>query len=274
MHIHHFHWVSFPGSHPACCRCSFTSTVSDRKLDERLEMKVTFTQMIACTGSGCQQPFSLFLCTGCLEQLLENLKPSSSGATPAEIGCPVCHTPTQIDGRNVGQLPKNYGLLEVISSNPSSYMSRVGGLSMAGRGDSPIVQKKEDQTAIFCPDHGDHLSSYCVKDNTLVCSSCLLYGNHKQHKCLLVTEAAKIGREKLQQLNPEVLGQKKRLEEALVDVKSVMERVQTSGGRLVDEMDACFDDLVQFVEERRKRLKLETMERTQVRVQALLEQTR
>lgn len=230
--------------------------------------------MIACTGSGCQQSFSLFFfCTGCLEQLLENLKPSS-GATPVEIGCPVCHTPTQIDGRDVGKLPKNYGLLEVIGSNPSSYMSRVGRLSIAGRGDSPTAQKNEVQAAIFCPDHGDHLSSYCVKDNTLVCSSCLLYGNHKQHKCLLVTEAAKIGREKLQQLNPEVLGQKKRLEEALVDVKNVMERVQTSGGRLVDEMNACFDDLVQFVEERRRRLKLETMERTQVRVQALLEQAR
>ena len=205
--------------------------------------------------------------------MLENLQPSSSG-TPVEIGCPMCHTPTQIDSRDVEKLPKNYGLLEVISSNLSSYASRVGGLSMAWRSDSPTVQKKGDQVAIFCPDHGDHLSSYCIKDNTLVCSSCLLYGNHKQHKCLLVNTAAKISREKLQQLNPEVLGQKKRLEEALVDVKRVMERVQTSGGRLVDEMDACFDDLVQLVEERRKQLKLETMERTQVRVQALLEQAR
>lgn len=212
-------------------------------------------------------------CTGCLAQLLMKVKPAASASTPVRIYCPMCHAPTQIEGKDIERLPKNYGLLDVMASTPSSYASSAGGSTM-GRHFTPTAQQEGQLAAIYCPDHGDHLSSYCIKDNTLVCSSCLLYGAHKQHKCLLVNEAAKMSRDKLQQLNPEVLRQKKRLEEALVEVEAVAERVQESGGRLVDELDANFTSLIQLVEERRRRLKLEVMERTQVRVQALLEQAR
>ena len=126
----------------------------------------------------------------------------------------------------------------------------------------------------MCIEHGDHLSSYCVKDGTLVCSSCLLYGSHKHHNCLLVKEAAKLHKEKLRELTPEVLQQKQKMEAALVRVEELAGEVQQSGGRLVDELDAKFNAIIEQIEERRMQLKLEIMERTQVRVEALLQQAR
>ncbi len=50
--------------------------------------------------------------------------------------------------------------------------------------------------------------------------------------------------------------------------------MQESGGKLIDRMDSHFDSLIQQIEERRRMLKVEAMERTQLRVQALLEQAR
>ena len=52
------------------------------------------------------------------------------------------------------------------------------------------------------------------------------------------------------------------------------QKVQDMGGMVVDSLEAHFDDLVQQVEERRSKLKLEVMERTQLRVQALNEQSK
>ncbi len=52
------------------------------------------------------------------------------------------------------------------------------------------------------------------------------------------------------------------------------EKVQSSGGKLVDQLDGHFDDIIDQIDERRRILKLEIMERTQLRVQALLEQAR
>ena len=54
----------------------------------------------------------------------------------------------------------------------------------------------------------------------------------------------------------------------------MIEKVQVSGGQLVDKLDAHFDGVIQQIEERRKKLKLEIMERTQLRVHALMEEAK
>ena len=54
----------------------------------------------------------------------------------------------------------------------------------------------------------------------------------------------------------------------------MLEEVQAVGFRLSDEVDGQFEALVQLITERRRRARLDIMERTQLRAHALLKQAR
>ena len=168
--------------------------------------------------------YSLFS-PGCIGQLLlHSVRPQP------EVDCPKCHTITPIPESRVDKLPKNYGLLEVISCSSSSRSPSV--LETTPQ----LNQEKRERggergEGHYCKEHGDHISSYCVQDDTLVCSSCLLYGVHKGHHCLSVSSAARMEREKLRKLNPEVFRQRRRMESTLAQVEARLKEVQVSGGR-------------------------------------------
>ena len=81
-------------------------------------------------------------------------------------------------------------------------------------------------------------------------------------------------RKKLCELNPDVLQQKKKMELAVVEVEAVCEAVQKTGGEVVEKIEEEFRELIELIEERKNQLKVEAMQRTQIRVKALKEQAR
>ena len=209
--------------------------------------------------------------SGCLKSILGNNITSSS------VTCPKCQRPTLVPGGNVDQLARNYALMEVIRSLPKSCSSspetarRAAAAAVSSSADpGPPSDTLNDK----CPDHGDHLTSYCVNDGKLICSTCLVYGSHSGHKTLGIKEAAKENRKKLSELNPEVLQQRRRMEVAVADVEAVCESVQKTGGEVVKSIEDEFHELVELIEERKNQLKVEAMQRTQIRVKALKEQAR
>lgn len=145
----------------------------------------------------------------------------------SEVNCPKCHTVTPVPDRNVDKLPKNFGLIEVISSSatPHHHSALTNSPQLSGH--------ESNDRAIehpVCKVHKDHISSYCTEDDTLVCSSCLLYGVHKGHQCLLATEAAELERAKLRRLNPEVDKQRERMQNTLGLVEDNLQKVEKNGG--------------------------------------------
>ena len=142
-----------------------------------------------------------------------------------EVDCPKCHVITPVPDSDVNKLPKNFGLIEVISSSAASHHYTMINESPQLSGANDRVEEHP-----VCEVHKDHISSYCTEDNTLVCSSCLLYGEHKGHKCLLVTEAAELERAKLRRLNPEVDRQKERMQSTLQEVEENLQKVEKNGG--------------------------------------------
>ena len=152
--------------------------------------------------------------SGCLQRLVLSIKLPSQ-----EIPCPKCAHPTVISAGNVDALPRNYALLEVLRSSrtvsPRSSTSPVPDrLELSGP-----AHLLSPGGGHYCPEHGDHLSSYCTNDGQLICSTCLYYGSaHKNHRTLLVKDAASENRQKLLQFSPEVLEQKRRMERALSEV--------------------------------------------------------
>ena len=143
-----------------------------------------------------------------------------------EIDCPKCHEITPVPDDDVCKLPKNFGLIEVISSSVAA--SHNTALS-----NTPQLLAEDDVTDLkhpTCSVHMDRISSYCLEDDELVCSSCQLYGPHKGHQCLLVTEAAKQFRERLCHLNPEVDKQREQMQGLLQQVEDNLQKVEKNGG--------------------------------------------
>lgn len=198
---------------------------------------------------------------GCLRTILMKSIMSTS------LVCPKCQQATFIPDRNIDKLPRNFALMDVIRSLPRSRSASPPETRPQAEGAAPTALAK-------CPDHGDHLTSYCVNDNKLICSTCLVYGSHVGHKTLGIKEAAAENRKKLLELNPEVLRQCKRMEAAVVQVEAVCESVQKTGGEVVDKIEEAFRELCGLIEERKNRMKVEAMHRTQMRVKALKEQAR
>ena len=141
-----------------------------------------------------------------------------------DIKCPKCHDITPVPESSAENLPKNFGLIEVISS--------IGDHRSPGElKDSPQLSRDDrEMTHPLCQEHMDRISSFCLEDDTVVCSSCVLYGAHKGHKCLLLAEAAERQRQKLCQLNPEVNKQRKKMQCSLQQVEDSLLRVEKNGG--------------------------------------------
>ena len=203
--------------------------------------------------------------TGCLASLLAKDIISSS-----TVKCPKCQRPTLVPGGNIDQLACNYALMEVIRSLPKSRSSS----PEMGRRAAPTASSTAEPGPPKCSNHGDHLTSYCVNDGKLICSTCLVYGSHSGHKTLGIMEAATENRKKLSKLNPDVLQQRRKMELAVAEVEAICEAVQKTGGEVVEQIEEEFRELIELIEERKNQLKVEAMQRTQIRVKALKEQAR
>ncbi len=183
--------------------------------------------------------------------------------TSPTITCPKCSRITDLAQRDSTILPKNYSLLDVIRETPNGSVA------------SPPPREKPVSTVLRCEEHSDNLSSFCIKCGVLACSSCLLYGEHRDHntKTLFVSDAAEKYRRKLCELLPEVRAQQKKMSVTLKEVLTMKESVEEMGGHLEQETDDTYDALIQLIVERKNMLKLEIKERTQLRLEALTTQS-
>lgn len=185
---------------------------------------------------------------GCLNNLLDR-------GTRSEIKCPLCNQITPVSGHSVTNLPKNFPLMSLIG--------------MPGRPQETYMQLPPK-----CSEHDDYLRRYCLKDGTLICSSCELYGSHQGHPTQLLDEAALAERKQLGELSSEVVRQKQKMQVALTKVEGQCVAVQETGGRMEDEVDEFFQSLIGLLQEEKQRVKTEIRKRTQLRVIALMKQAR
>ena len=88
-----------------------------------------------------------------------------------------------------------------------------------------------------------------------------------------MNEAASQRRAILNNIAPDLQSHKARLEAALTSVQQLSEQIQSTAGRLSDAVDKKFEQLARCIEARRVKLKIEIMERVQIRVHALDDQS-
>lgn len=199
---------------------------------------------------------------GCLHKLKRSF----------EIKCPKCYHPTVVNAEGVSSLAKNFAILEIIycipdCRSPDSPQSKEANWTTAYP--TNLDSKPSLPT---CPEHGDLLSSFCVTDMKLVCSSCLVYGSHKKHPCKLLKDAALDCHRVLSSLTPDLAEQQKKMKDALSVVETELETVKSTSLKLSSQIDQQFDQLVNVLNARRKVLQLDVLERSQVRIEAMAHQ--
>ncbi len=178
----------------------------------------------------------------------------------------MCSCVTIVENNLVSSLPKNYPLMEIVRETTQQGRK----ISHTTRDGSPMASLQPPQ----CPEHDDYLRSYCMKCKTLVCSSCELYGSHRGHPTKFLSEAALMERTRLKDLNVAVFKQKQKMKVAVLNVEEACKAVQEEGGKMEDEVDEFFGDLVALINEKRLTVKTDIRMRTQLRVKSLVEQTK
>lgn len=210
-------------------------------------------------------PFSPIF-VGCLSDLLKD----------STIACPKCKHITPISCHGVtSALVRNYGVLEIMytaQSSSSSLKAKQLSISSSFNSDNHTALSMVVDIPL-CNIHGDRMTSFCVKDRVLVCSSCLLYGTHKNHPCQLVMDAGAECRQNMKRLIPDLRTRTDQMKSTVIDIKKIISDVQTSSNGLSDEIDVYFNQLIEVLEERKRELKMEVLLKSQERVQALVEQS-
>ena len=122
----------------------------------------------------------------CLKKLLHQ----------SQVDCPMCNFVTTVENNSINSLPKNYPLMGIVREAVQQ-----------GRKSSRGERRDASPTAYLqtCLEHDDYLRSYCLKCQTLVCSSCELYGNHRGHPTKFMNEAALTERTKLKDLKERLM---------------------------------------------------------------------
>ena len=189
----------------------------------------------------------------------------------SQVDCPICNYVTVVESNSVSSLPKNYPLMGIVRETMQQRRKISRGGEHSRGGSPPNASLQQPST---CPEHDDYLRSFCLKCKTLVCSSCELYGNHRGHPTKFMNEAAMVERQRLQDLNEAVLRQKQKMQVAVLNVEGTRRAVQEEGGKMEDQVDEFFGDLVALINQKRQNVKNDIRMRTQLRIKALSEQAR
>lgn len=193
-----------------------------------------------------------------------------------KLHCPKCHHVTAVPPpKGVNGLVKNYGVLEIMYSHPTLFKHQKESSSNQISQSTPsssVLSKNQSNDVPLCPDHEDRLSSYCEEDKVLVCSSCLLYGAHKNHQSKLASDVAHDWKQTLVKLTPDIKEMINVAEKSIEDIELVKESVSASSHQLSDQIDGHFNELINVIEKKRKELKVEVLHRSQSRIEALMEQ--
>ena len=128
-----------------------------------------------------------------------------------------------------------------------------------GKEEGEEMEKKEK-----CKIHGEEMNLFCIEDQVLVCSHCLLLGPHckdrVQHECCSAEEGKKRLQETLSGDLETLKEKEKKIQEGIERAKTGIERIEIERQRVIGEIEVRFLELRHQLEERERTLKQECEE--------------
>ena len=138
------------------------------------------------------------------------------------LECPNCKHKDKVASADVLKLPKNFALLDCTPTSPSS------GSAWA---------------KYVCQEHQKPKDIYCKSDGELICSYCVVFGNHKEHEyltvddaCLPVKEELKVGEELLMSDTARVTDAFQQVEDLIVRTRNEEEECKKTLDTIVTNL--------------------------------------
>lgn len=139
----------------------------------------------------------------------------SSRSAANEVTCPVCKRSNHIQDGEVTSLTTNFALLGVQEG-----------------------VERGTNSQHYCLEHDHEQRIFCQDCQKLVCAYCQLYGHHKNHKCLIATEACQPAVETVSGIHADVdleLQELKQLEAAVLASVQQLERGKEHSERVIGQ---------------------------------------
>ena len=235
---------------------------------------------------------SHFFCKECLQKRPTTKSPSSSSSSPSlSIRCPYCDlvTPLPLSPSSspspspspspLSSLPVNTLCLQAVASlclrrppcgecasAPSDLYCSSCEFSYCGACSKTVhapkalsrhapipIQEKETASRECCVTHGDRLSLYCPRDNSILCIYCK-EASHKTHDAILIEDAHALKKKEIEKEMEWVREGKGRLERHLLSLFKEEENLRDTFEETKSEIEICFQRLLLFLMRRKQDL--------------------
>ncbi|XP_056389311.1 E3 ubiquitin/ISG15 ligase TRIM25-like [Hyla sarda] len=140
---------------------------------------------------------------------------------------------------------------------------------------SPDHVLLEPTTSIRCQKctvHNEVLKYYCPEDDSIVCTSCFLIGDHKGHQVELLQIASEKKKEKLRSLLKKRILRSERTQNRIKDFQKEMSNVKDKVKSITNQVTLLFTDLRAQLEALERRVLKEVLRQEDQVIQSLSEQ--
>lgn len=159
--------------------------------------------------------------------LLNRMYPRDSPSPSHEVTCPVCKSSNHIQDGDVGNLTKNFALLGFRDGDP------------------------KQASRHYCKEHDHEQRVYCQDCQLLICAYCQLYGQHKNHSCVIASEACQPAVEEVRAIQAVVHGELEQLQAGEAAVLSRVKKLERGQSTCERDLTRYFDRLIDTLQQKR-----------------------
>ncbi|XP_073403450.1 E3 ubiquitin-protein ligase TRIM7-like [Dendrobates tinctorius] len=109
--------------------------------------------------------------------------------------------------------------------------------------DHVLIEPTSSLRCQKCTIHNEVLKYYCPEDDSVICVSCFLIGNHKGHAVQLLQSASEKKKEKLVGLLRRRILRKEKTQNRIKDLESEMENAKDKAKAIKDQVDVLFTNI-------------------------------
>lgn len=193
-----------------------------------------------------------------------NAELDSSIPKTYQIVCPNCNLQTVID--EVSYLTKNLALLENVLAVNTSTAEPANNMSTS-LNSSTLSTKKSAR--LVCSNHSKDLEAYCETDKMMLCVSCILENDHKNHDLSSIDKAAQKERANLESGFDKILKLEEYLKDNLNLIQEKTDSVKNLAQERVKVIENFFSEILDYIEDREILLKEKIMHQLEEEVEYL-----
>jgi hypothetical protein len=156
------------------------------------------------------------------------------------ILCPLCQTDNLVE--DINTLTKNLVLVE------NTLQLSKSNISLLEKEKDIITNKKP--LKLICPSHSKDLEAFCETDKMMLCVSCILENDHKNHDLSSIDKAAQKERAYIQSGHDKILDIETELTLSLHKIEDYKNFIKKNSESTIEDNLIFFEEMILIIKER------------------------